>query len=193
MTTSWTGPQGAQRLDGGAAEQGEVADSDDLHTEADPVLRVLERADRGCDDNACLTAGVEDVTDQLAVSRRIMAGPYRPDYGAGSDIRLVLEQRIKAVADSIVEEMHGRLNTPESPTLGRRLQSKLESLRKEASVLGIILPKIRLDYQRGLRPARALSVEEEIELLLQATATVRNRERPSDQKKRNKRSPKIDR
>ena len=130
---------------------------------------------------------------QLAVSRRIMAGPYRPDYGSGSDIRLFLEQRIKAVADSIVEEMHGRLNTPESPTLGRRLQSKLESLRKEASVLGIILPKIRLDYQRGLRPARALSVEEEIELLLQATATVRNRERPSDQKKRNKRSPKIDR
>src|SRR5439155_17920605 len=70
VTTSWTGPQGAQRLDGGAAEQGEVADSDDLHAEADPVLRVLERADRGCDDDACLTAGVEDVTDQLAVSRR---------------------------------------------------------------------------------------------------------------------------
>src|SRR4051794_38979120 len=62
--------QGAQRLDGRAAEQGEVADSDHLHAEPDPVLRILERADRGCDDDARLTAGVEDPTDQLAVSRR---------------------------------------------------------------------------------------------------------------------------
>lgn len=107
---------------------------------------------------------------QLAVSRRIMAGPYRPDYSSQSDIRLFLEQRIKAVADSIVEEMHGRLSTPR---LGSRLQVQLEGLRKEASALGISLPTVRLDFQRGLRPPRALSVEEEIQLLRDAVASTR--------------------
>ena len=109
---------------------------------------------------------------QLAVSRRIMAGPYRPVYSSKSDIRLFLEQRIKAVADSIVAEMHGKLGAPESSQLGLRLQMRLDGLRKEAAARGISLPGVRLQYQRALRPPRALSTEEEIELLRTSIAAL---------------------
>jgi hypothetical protein len=97
---------------------------------------------------------------ELAISRRIMAGPYKPDYRKGTDVRLFLEERIRALADSVAEKRMKELGIQNPQTRG---QTKLEDLRAAAERLDIDLHALRIERQRRL--GRALFLNEETKLI----------------------------
>ena len=97
---------------------------------------------------------------ELAISRRISAGPYKPEYDKGSDLRTFIEERIRAIADSIVERRHEKLGVERTEF---RQQVKLQTMRRNTSSLGINVTQIRMTEESRL--GRALNSEEEIALL----------------------------
>jgi hypothetical protein len=98
---------------------------------------------------------------ELAISRRISAGPYQHNYQKGTDVRLFLEERVRAIAEGILE---GRKKELGLESWRSREQEKLESLRIAAEKLGVDLKGIRVDRQ--LQLGRAIYPSEERKLLM---------------------------